>query len=146
LKVLLAAVESRNVHYCRDSGPFYVDWCGGKGLLGTTRATKRVLSSLQEGKPGSRLIGDHMGIAVTVFPIVLQFVAAIVALRIAIASRRLALLPLALAILLMGMRWSYSLCNNLAFGQPIDLGAEIIALVISMLMLFGLEQFTFLCT
>ena len=46
--------------------------------------------------------------------------------------------PLALAILLMGIRRSYSLCNHFVFGQPIDSGAETIGLVISVLMLLGL--------
>jgi hypothetical protein len=65
-------------------------------------------------------------------------IAAFLALQIATASRRVAWFPLALAILLVGIRQSYSLYNKLAFGQPIDLGAEVVALVISTLMLVGL--------
>jgi len=79
-----------------------------------------------------------VGFGVTVFSIILQFIASVLALRIAISSRRLSLLPFALAILLMGLRRSYSLYSKLAFERPIDAGAESIALMISILMLVGL--------
>jgi len=79
-----------------------------------------------------------MEIVVTTLSIALQFVAAIVALQIAIQSRRFALLPLALAILLMGIRRSFSLYTSLAFERPINVGAETIALTISALMVVGL--------
>lgn len=82
-----------------------------------------------------------MGLGITSLSIVLHFVATILALRITIVSRRLVLLPLALAILLMGIRRSYSLYNSLSFEQPIDAGAESIALVISLLTVIGLLGF-----
>jgi hypothetical protein len=77
-----------------------------------------------------------MEIAVTVLSIAVQFFAAILALRIAItvASWRLAWLPMALSVLLMGIRRSFSLYNKLAFERAIDIGAETIALTISALM------------
>jgi len=79
-----------------------------------------------------------MGIGVTILSIVLLFIAAIVGFRITIVSRRLASLPLAIAILLMGLRRSFSLYNQVAFQRPLDVGAEIIALMISALMVVGL--------
>ncbi|MCH8044402.1 MAG: PAS domain S-box protein, partial [Planctomycetes bacterium] len=79
-----------------------------------------------------------MAIGITTVSILLQFAAATVAFRLFVATRRLMLLPLALAVLLMGVRRSYSLYNKLAFERPIDPGAETIALTISALMLLGL--------
>ncbi|MEK6235077.1 MAG: PAS domain-containing protein, partial [Planctomycetales bacterium] len=78
-----------------------------------------------------------MAITLIVVSTLLQFAAAAVALRLARASRRLALLALALAILLMGLRRAYSLHGALSLGRPLDLGAETIALAVSLLMFVG---------
>jgi hypothetical protein len=81
---------------------------------------------------------SQLDYAVTGLSIVLQFIAAALAVRIAIASRQMAWLPLALAVLLMGVRRSFSLYSKVTFEQAIDLGAESIALTISALMVVGL--------
>ncbi|MCH8043453.1 MAG: GHKL domain-containing protein [Planctomycetes bacterium] len=69
--------------------------------------------------------------------ILIQMIAAVVSLRLAWASRRGAWLALSLAILLMAARRSYSLYRAVALEQPIDPGAESIALGISILMAIG---------
>jgi len=81
---------------------------------------------------------NTLGIGITGISIILQFVGTFFALRIAVVSRRPALLPLALAFLLMGVRRSYSLFNCLMYELRIDTGAESIALLISLLVLVGL--------
>ena len=65
-----------------------------------------------------------MAIALTTLSVIVQFCAAFFALKLAWKSRRAMLLPLALAILLMAIRRAYSLYGKLAFGRPIDPGAE----------------------
>lgn len=79
-----------------------------------------------------------MTIALTSLSVIVQFCAAFFALKLAWKSRRVMLLPLALAILLMAFRRAYSLYIKLAFARPIDAGAETIALGISLLMVVGL--------
>ncbi len=85
-----------------------------------------------------------MAAGLMVLSILIQFIAALLAFRLATSTRRLALLPLAIAILLMGVRRAYSFYNSIAFERSFDLGAETIALTISSLMLiglFGLQKF-----
>ncbi len=69
---------------------------------------------------------------------ILQAAAAGWALRLAWTVRTTAWLALSLAILLMASRRGYTLYNALVLDQPISMGAESIALTISLLMLFGL--------
>lgn len=79
-----------------------------------------------------------MAASLIVLSILIQFIAAYLAFRLVIQARRLALLPLAIAILLMGVRRAYSFYNSVAFERSFDVGAETIALTISLLMLVGL--------
>lgn len=69
---------------------------------------------------------------------ILQAAAAGWALRLAWTVRNTAWLALSLAILLMASRRGYTLYNALVLDWPISIGAESIALGISLLMLFGL--------
>lgn len=79
-----------------------------------------------------------MAAGLMLLSILIQLIAALLAFRLAIRARHIALLPLAIAILLMGVRRAYSFYSSIAFERSFDLGAETIALVISSLMLLGL--------
>ncbi|GAB4142122.1 MAG: hypothetical protein Tsb009_12230 [Planctomycetaceae bacterium] len=79
-----------------------------------------------------------MGLAITGISIICQFAAAILAYRMSIRIRKTVLLPLALALFLMGLHRSYSLFNAIALDQSVDTFAEFIALIISLLLLGGM--------
>lgn len=79
-----------------------------------------------------------MATGLMILSILIQFVAALLAFRLATRIRHMTLLPLAIAILLMGARRTYSFYSSIAFERTLDLGAETIALTISSLMLIGL--------
>ncbi len=75
-------------------------------------------------------------LAVSVF---LQFIAALLAVRLIwVTKQRTAWLLIAVAILLMAVRRSITLYKSIANGTTPDLAAEIVALVISIVMLLGI--------
>lgn len=79
----------------------------------------------------------HVAAALVGISLLLQFSAAALAFRIAFRTRYWAWLPLASAILLMGVHRAYSFGSALFFGNPADWKLELIALAISVLMLAG---------
>jgi len=85
--------------------------------------------------------GFLLGIAILVASLLLQVTAALLALRlIPITGRRTGWILIAAAILLMGVRRGITLAGSISDPsvQPIDVGAEVVALAISLLMVGGL--------